>query len=393
MLSVLNAPSALPLQVFTPTNPMIAGILSLLAELHGIKGLKINNVFSIELLFKAFNLQVGPCAFPFAEACCSDQHSAKHLMRWQRLASDVICLQTCITENIHSTLYRLHHPQVAEVKPTDVLRGLPRERLQNQDWSVDALPAEPTPADRGAGAGALGGAPGDAAGKPGLLGAGQAGGPLGNLAAGLPPSVAAAMGMVQGGAGGLRPGQLLPGDAAAAAAAKGMDPAAAAAAVASSLAALAASGGAPPGSAAAAAAAAAAGAGALADAAGAGLIAQLHNYVVINPSLGAMADRLLLKRHVPAAVDRAIYEILNPVVERSVTIACYTTVELLMKDFALDPDEARMRKAAHLMVSSLAGSLALVTCKDPLRVSLASNLRPLLAPVSHCLLTLLSYRG
>lgn len=63
---------------------------------------------------------------------------------------------------------------------------------------------------------------------------------------------------------------------------------------------------------------------------------------------------------------------------RSVTIACYTTVELLLKDFAMDPDEGRMRKAAHLMVQSLAGSLALVTCKDPLRVSMTNNLRQLL---------------
>ena len=47
---------------------------------------------------------------------------------------------------------------------------------------------------------------------------------------------------------------------------------------------------------------------------------------------------------VPPAVERAILEILSPVVERSVTIACYTTVELLVKDFAMDPDEGRMRK-------------------------------------------------
>lgn len=42
--------------MFRPTNPMIAGILSLLAELHSLKGLKINNVFCIELVFKAFSI-------------------------------------------------------------------------------------------------------------------------------------------------------------------------------------------------------------------------------------------------------------------------------------------------------------------------------------------------
>ena len=45
----------------------------------------------------------------------------------------------------------------------------------------------------------------------------------------------------------------------------------------------------------------------------------------------------------------------------------------------MESDEGRMRKAAHLMVSSLAGSLALVTCREPLRSSLAAQLRHLLA--------------
>jgi len=45
----------------------------------------------------------------------------------------------------------------------------------------------------------------------------------------------------------------------------------------------------------------------------------------------------------------------------------------------MEEDEGSMRKAAHLMVSSLAGSLALVTCREPLRSSLATQLRHLLA--------------
>ena len=54
----------------------------------------------------------------------------------------------------------------------------------------------------------------------------------------------------------------------------------------------------------------------------------------------------------PPAVERAILEILSPVVERSVTIACYTTVELLVKDFAMEPDEGRMRKVWGMCVNS-----------------------------------------
>ena len=85
-----------------------------------------------------------------------------------------------------------------------------------------------------------------------------------------------------------------------------------------------------------------------------------------------------LKRCVPIAVDRAIREIIQPVVERSVTIACITTKEIVTKDFAMESDETKMRKAGQLMVANLAGSLALVTCREPLRSSVSTHLRQLL---------------
>lgn len=47
----------------------------------------------------------------------------------------------------------------------------------------------------------------------------------------------------------------------------------------------------------------------------------------------------VLAQVVPVAVDRAICEIITPVVERSVTIACMTTQELILKDFAFEPDD------------------------------------------------------
>lgn len=108
-------------------------------------------------------------------------------------------------------------------------------------------------------------------------------------------------------------------------------------------------------------------------------IPNLAAYVHINPTLQLFIQQPNLRRVVPVAVDRAIREIIQPVVERSVTIACITTREMITKDFAMEPDEKRMRKAAHLMVSNLAGSLALVTCKEPLRASMSNHLRLLLA--------------
>ncbi len=65
--------------------------------------------------------------------------------------------------------------------------------------------------------------------------------------------------------------------------------------------------------------------------------------------------------------------------ERSVTIAGISTRELVVKDFASESNEDKLRKAAHLMGQKLAGSLALVTCKEPLKSSLAAHLRAYLA--------------
>lgn len=44
----------------------------------------------------------------------------------------------------------------------------------------------------------------------------------------------------------------------------------------------------------------------------------------------------------------------------------------------MEGNEERMRHAAHLMVQNLAGSLALVTCKEPLRMSIVAHIRALM---------------
>lgn len=75
------------------------------------------------------------------------------------------------------------------------------------------------------------------------------------------------------------------------------------------------------------------------------------------------------------SVGPSITEILPPVVDRSVTIALITTKELVLKDFAFDPSAEKVLKAAELIVHNLAGSLALVTCREPLKMQLAANLK------------------
>ncbi|KAL8669624.1 MAG: hypothetical protein Q9168_005789 [Polycauliona sp. 1 TL-2023] len=93
------------------------------------------------------------------------------------------------------------------------------------------------------------------------------------------------------------------------------------------------------------------------------------------PTSGTPATQARLREIVQAAVQRAILEIIAPVVERSVTIAGIATRNLIHKDFAREEDEDRIRQAALQMVRQLSGSLALVTCKEPLRMSMNNYIR------------------
>ncbi|XVF22765.1 hypothetical protein REPUB_Repub12eG0199200 [Reevesia pubescens] len=104
-------------------------------------------------------------------------------------------------------------------------------------------------------------------------------------------------------------------------------------------------------------------------------IPNIGTHVIINQKLSALGLHLHFQRVVPVAMDRAIKEIVAGIVQRSVSIATQTTKELVLKDYAMELDETRIYNAAHLMVASLAGSLAHVTCKEPLRGSISSQLR------------------
>ncbi|DAA78287.1 TPA_exp: Uncharacterized protein A8136_4263 [Trichophyton benhamiae CBS 112371] len=98
---------------------------------------------------------------------------------------------------------------------------------------------------------------------------------------------------------------------------------------------------------------------------------KLDQILVFPPS----ADPNTLKQIVHGAVERAIAEIIAPVVERSITIASISAAQLILKDFAMEPDEEKVRQAAGTMVRALAGSLALVTCKEPLKMSMTNYIR------------------
>ncbi len=87
----------------------------------------------------------------------------------------------------------------------------------------------------------------------------------------------------------------------------------------------------------------------------------------------------LLREAVILAIDRSIREIIAPVVTRSVGVSLITTKEIIIKDFVMEPDENKVRAAAHLMVSNLAGNLAHATSKEPLRLAVSQKITEILA--------------
>lgn len=101
----------------------------------------------------------------------------------------------------------------------------------------------------------------------------------------------------------------------------------------------------------------------------------IDQQVIVNPKLQHLGLHIHFQSVLPIAMDRAIKEVVAGIVQRSVSIATQTTKELVLKDYAMETDETRIRSAAHLMVASLSGSLAHVTCKEQLRGALSSQLR------------------
>lgn len=111
------------------------------------------------------------------------------------------------------------------------------------------------------------------------------------------------------------------------------------------------------------------------------VLQQISNSIVVNPGITYFVANPGQRRLVAAAVERGIREIIQSAVERSSLIACSTTKQLLLKDFCCEGGEKALSSAAHSMVSSLTSSLAMVTCKEPLRISIGNHLRALLATV------------
>ncbi|KAH7319732.1 CCR4-Not complex component, Not1-domain-containing protein [Stachybotrys elegans] len=106
-------------------------------------------------------------------------------------------------------------------------------------------------------------------------------------------------------------------------------------------------------------------------------IPDLGPLISIPPPNEMVVSSTRLHEIVRTALSRALQDIIQPVVDRSVTIAAISTQQMIHKDFITESDENRVRTSAINMVKATAGSLALVTSKEPLRANFTNYMRNL----------------
>ncbi|XP_054906443.1 CCR4-NOT transcription complex subunit 1 isoform X4 [Poeciliopsis prolifica] len=104
-------------------------------------------------------------------------------------------------------------------------------------------------------------------------------------------------------------------------------------------------------------------------------LAGLAPHININVNIALLQAHPQLKQCVRQSVERAVQELVHPVVDRSIKIAMTTCEQIIRKDFALDSEESRMRVAAHHMMRNLTAGMAMITCREPLLMSIATNLK------------------
>ncbi|XP_076264687.1 CCR4-NOT transcription complex subunit 1 isoform X3 [Rhynchophorus ferrugineus] len=114
----------------------------------------------------------------------------------------------------------------------------------------------------------------------------------------------------------------------------------------------------------------------------------LHTHIIISPNIVLFQTHSQLKGLVRTAVERAVQEWIPPVVDRAIKISLQACENIIRKDFALEPDEERMRLAAHYMVRNFTAGMVMITCRDQLLTAINTHLKQALndhlpTPTAH----------
>lgn len=94
----------------------------------------------------------------------------------------------------------------------------------------------------------------------------------------------------------------------------------------------------------------------------------------LNPHVLLFQNFPHLKRLVKSAIERSIQEWIHPMVDRAIQSVLSTCEQIIRKDFSLVPDELRMRTCAHHIMRNLTAGMAMITCRERIITTLASNL-------------------
>ncbi|KAI1472684.1 Not1-domain-containing protein [Daldinia caldariorum] len=114
-------------------------------------------------------------------------------------------------------------------------------------------------------------------------------------------------------------------------------------------------------------------------------VPDISGLLQIPPTNEMVINSVRLHEIVRTSVTKALQDIIQPVVDRSVTIAAISTQQMIHKDFATEPDENKLRTSAINMVKATAGSLAQVTSKEPLRANITNYMRNAAGELPHSL--------
>ncbi|RNA24401.1 CCR4-NOT transcription complex subunit 1 isoform X6, partial [Brachionus plicatilis] len=99
------------------------------------------------------------------------------------------------------------------------------------------------------------------------------------------------------------------------------------------------------------------------------------NLIYISPDVPLLNAQPSLKSFVIPALDKAVSEMMQALLEKAVKISVSTAEPIIKKDFGLDPEESHMRLAARNMVANMSSGMMLITGKEPLTTHLFNTLK------------------
>ena len=99
-----------------------------------------------------------------------------------------------------------------------------------------------------------------------------------------------------------------------------------------------------------------------------------NNIIIISSEIQLFNSQPTLKGIVLPVLEKAVGEIQQVLLEKAVRISISAAELLIKKDFALEPDDGKMLKAARSMIANMSSGMMLITAKEPLTTHLKTVL-------------------